>query len=158
MQPKILSLIQKCGSCPRRHGDRCGEVDEVILDSSRVAPFCTLSDYPNRTIADMEATIKALRENDNTSFPIAVLSLIATRLGTNLCSDYMGIDIPLADGNVVHLPYEGLTFETDLHWTICFVDRGNKYRLRMGDCSLHMSVSVPGYADELWKICELKHT
>lgn len=104
--PKILQRVSKCGECPHYvyysgGTHKCSETDEIVHNEDEIAPFCPLTDYPSRTIAEMETTITALRTPYKHGVELALLSHIATKLKTKLNARGSSILIQLKDGKAV---------------------------------------------------------
>ncbi len=158
---KVLQIIESCNGCPNRRYSSGGAYDCTLLDERIpeevvIAPFCPLTDYPSRIIAEMATTIHLLRKQNTTSFTLGILSLIATKLELNVRSDYLGIDIPLQDGTVVHL--SGYDFECDLIGlqVVQFNYNGTKYQLHLNqEPSLHKAVRTGEDLEEHWQECKL---
>lgn len=105
----------------------------------------------------MEATIRSLRERDTLPFSIGVLSLIATKLGTNIRSDMRGINLELEKGEVVMLEYDSLTIENAHLGLVRFNYQGVGYRLRLVSADyIEKEVEIPGMGEKGWMHCYLK--
>ena len=149
---KVLDLISSCGECPNHvyySGGRynCRLTDETVLDSAIVAPFCPLADYPSRTIADMQRTIRVLREDGSQWFDSVLLSYIAGKFGLNILANGRGIIILLKDDSKVEF---GLDFVKEIKrypFEIVFLDADDaKYVLRPDETppNLYQVVSWEG--------------
>jgi hypothetical protein len=148
--------INACKQCIHVRVDSCGLNGQDITNQRIIPSWCPLPDPSARLIAAMRTTIELLRGDNSAPFVLGFLSLVATRLKLNMRADGRGIDIPLADGSQVHLPFDGFTVDTEKGWNIEFRDNGIEYMLRLGrPPSLHKKVKVPGVDHELWQECDL---
>ncbi len=135
--------------------DSCNLNGQRIPDQRTIPVWCPLPDPPSRLIADMEATIRGLREQAKLPFSTAVLSLIATRLGTNIRSDMRGINLVLEKGEVVMLEYDSLVIEDAHHGLVRFDYQGMNYRLQLGADYITKEVELPGTNEKVWMHCNL---
>jgi len=129
MAQRIVALVQSCNKCPHCIGGNrpeCDLVDEIIIDRTTIAPFCPLTMYPSGTIASMDWTIRTLREPNKYGLSLAILSHVATKLGTTL-SILGSVGISLKDGTTVYLRYDYITYLTitEIH----FMYGGGTYKL-----------------------------
>lgn len=100
--PKVLGLVTCCEECRHYTYDsggvyQCDLVGEPVTDYSAIAPFCPLSDYPSRLLAQMQRTIWALREPQSGVFGTLLMTHVATRLKLNLHANGSGVTILLKD-------------------------------------------------------------
>ena len=112
--PKVLALVTSCKDCSNHQYQECRLAGAPVIDSSVVAPFCPLPDYPSLVIAGMERTIKDLREPNKPALALALLSHIATKLKLNLEADGRGVIIRFRDGNEDREVYVGFDYITDI--------------------------------------------
>lgn len=160
MVQKIVLLVSSCGECPNRgyySGGQlqCNLVNEIIPDKNVVAPFCPLSDFPSSTIANMAATIRTLREPNKYGLNLAILSYVATKLGTLLGANSV-VTIPLKNGESVYLRYDSITKIDTQPYEIHFMCDEKRLRLSLGDKpSLSEEVIREGFDEPLWLRCEL---
>jgi hypothetical protein len=148
--------ICSCKQCIHLGVDWCKLNGEKIPNQREIPVWCPLADPPSRLIADMETTIRSLRERDTLPFSIGVLSLIATRLGTNIRSDMRGINLELEEGEVVMLEFDSLTIEDAHLGLVRFNYRGTNYRLSLGTDYIQKEVEIPGRGEKGWMHCDLK--
>lgn len=101
--PKVIGLTTSCGACPNyqyysggRH--QCALVGEIVRDKSAVAPFCPLPDFPSHALAQMEQTIRSLRDPYANAFGLTLMTHVAAKLKLNLNPDGMSLTIPFKDG------------------------------------------------------------
>lgn len=131
--PKILKIVDSCGGCPQYcyySGGQyeCKLVGEIVPDKTVIASFCPLTEFPSRMLADMDATIRRLREPNKYGLVLALLSHIATKLKTNV-SAHGVITITLKDGTSVYLRHDAITETLPQEGTVIFWGNDRKYKL-----------------------------
>lgn len=156
--PKILKIIDSCGGCPQ-YGyysggqSECKLVGEIVTDKTVIAAFCPLTEFPSRMLANMDETIRLLREPNKYGIVVAVLSHISTKLKKD--SDKNGgITIELKNGQApVYLRHDGITNVVPFQGAVFFVDGEYKYKLYPDTLppQLHVQVAHEGITDELWE-------
>lgn len=133
MTQKILMLLNSCGECPSykyRSGGRyeCSGIGEIVQDKNSIAPFCPLPDFPSRTLANMDVTIRTLREPNKYGLVLAILSHIATKLNLLLNSDGM-VAIELKNGESIQLRHDGITEISTYPYAVHFVFGDRSFKL-----------------------------
>jgi len=157
----MLAFISSCKSCPNRKYASGGVYDctlahERIPDAVGIASFCPLPDYPARIIAEQEATIRALRDQQSLSLTVGILSLIAMKLGVTLHPDYLGLTLECENGEKVFLHHDSFGV-TEFTLMVTFRDQGKNYRLSIGSEPLLMvEVTREGIKDPRWMQLSLK--
>lgn len=106
--PKVLDLVRSCGECPHYHyysggSYECKLVGQIVRDKSDIAPFCPLAEYPSKKLADLSFTLEKMQANDTTSFLVKLFMHIASRLKLSVSADYMKLDIPYGNDQVITL-------------------------------------------------------
>jgi hypothetical protein len=134
MTPKILKLIESCGGCPNRKyysagAYQCSLVDQTIADDSKVAPFCPLADFPSQRIANLDSTVRLLREPHKYGLVFAIVAHVAVKLNTTV-SDRGVVTIALKDGTSIMLfPDHILSANPMKGGEIEFLYEGVKYKI-----------------------------
>ncbi|HVM58800.1 MAG TPA: hypothetical protein VMT80_00485 [Candidatus Paceibacterota bacterium] len=135
MTLKVLGTVASCGECPNYgyysgNAHECKLVEHVVVDKNRIAPFCPLADFPSKLLADMDATIRGLREPYTFAFPITLLTHVATRLKVPIHENGRGLTIPFKDGGGEREVYLSADYITGLVLTpgfeIEFMAKGDK--------------------------------
>lgn len=155
--PKILMLISSCGGCPNygyySGGQyRCNLVDENVEDKTTIAAFCPLSDFPSRTLANMDMTIRLLREPNKYGLGVTLISHLATKFKTPMSRDG-AIHIALKDGTSVYVRYDSITEVLAHQGSVVIVNENGRFKL-VPDAvppQLFQEIKREGITDELWK-------
>lgn len=157
--PKILGTVTSCGICPKRTDDRCSLVDARIIDRDIVAPFCPLTDYPSRVIADQQAMIESLRRPHKWSMSLAIITHVAAKLGRVVNSERVTtLNIPYRRGSEeceLCLDFEYIT-DIDLRggFGIIFRYREDIFKLYPDNHPPQLSVRSKSNPD-WWEPCEV---
>lgn len=156
---KILKIVDSCGGCPNYGYDsggrhKCKLVDEIVPDKTEVASFCPLTEFPSRMLANMNETIRLLREPNKYGIVLAVLSHISTKLKKDADRNG-GITIELKNNQApVYLRHDGITSVVPFQGAVFFVDGEHKYKLYPDTLppQLLVQVAPEGFrTDELWE-------
>ncbi len=156
--PKILKIVDSCGGCPNYSyysggQSECKLVGEIVPDKTAIAAFCPLTEFPSRMLADMNATIRLLREPNKYGIVLAVLSHISTKLKKDVDRNG-GIAIELKNNQApVYLRHDGITSLVPFQGAVFFADGEYKYKLYPDALppQLHVQVVREGITDELWE-------
>ena len=157
--PKILKIIDSCRGCPHygyysggQH--QCGLVNETVADKAVIAPFCPLTEFPSRVIADMGETIRLLREQYRYGLVLAVLSHIATKLKADVSARGV-LTIKLKDKTSVYLRHDAIMEVRPLENTVIFAGDKGKYKLHPDACppllEKQFVMEGAGVKEELWQ-------
>lgn len=157
MTPKILALVDSCKKCPNRrpysgNTHECLLVDQKIADDSAIAPFCPLVDFPAQKLADLDNTVRLLREPNKYGLVLAVMSHAATKLKTTV-TDRHAIKIMLKDGTSVMLfPDHILSIDPMQAGEIEFMFDRRKFRLCPDgrEPTLQEEGTIPGTTEPVW--------
>jgi len=161
MKIKVRGLVRSCGECPDyvyysggKH--QCRLVEETVVDKTIIAPFCPLADFPSQLLADMETTIRTLREPNKYGIVLAVLSHIATKLNENL-NDRGGLTISLKNGDSVSLWHDYITEVSVYPWAVHFVDGARRFKFfpDANPPELYTLVTVSVAEEQLWQKLDL---
>lgn len=157
--PKIIGMTKSCGSCPNRQATHCLLVGGEILDKDIIAPFCPLSDYPARRIADQQAMILSLRDPHKWGVNLALMTHVAAKLGQNVNANRM---------TTVTIPYKRGTEEFELLLDFEYITAidvlggfGIVFRYREDTFKLNADSTPPTLSlqskqnPELWEPCEV---
>ncbi|MDB5188190.1 MAG: hypothetical protein JWO50_710 [Candidatus Kaiserbacteria bacterium] len=106
--PKIVGLVSACKDCTNYTYYSggvyvCRIVDQAVIEKDEVAPFCPLTDFPSRTIANMGMTILGLRKTNDYSMGFALLSYVATRFKVSVEANGTGVVLAVDDGRKICL-------------------------------------------------------
>lgn len=132
-------------------------MNQVVTDKNSIALFCPLPDYPAGTIANMDMTIRTLREPNKYGLALTILSHVATKLNVNMDTNGT-IKIPLKDESYVML-YHDAIIEIPTHpYAIVFVFQEQTYKLTTdGDRpKLYKSTTVAFQDNPLWQEIYIK--
>lgn len=128
-------------------------MDEIVADKTIIAPFCPLAEFPSRVLANMDETIRLLREPNKYGLVLALLSHIATKLKTEV-STHGVITIVLKEGTSVYLRNDAIAEVLPQEaGMVIFWDNEQKYKLHP-DASppqLYRKIVRDGITDELWE-------
>ncbi len=129
---KILALITSCQGCTHHRygsggGHDCDLVGEQIIDASRIASFCPLTDFPSNQIARLERTVQSLRQPDDFGLYWALMSFIVKKSGCTLSADGRYITFTRKDEEPIYLVIDSIV-EIDLRQGhIVFLYEKDKY-------------------------------
>ena len=135
MPLKIMKFVGNCGECDNyRYNSAgtyiCAPVEQIIRDKDTIPAFCPLTDFPAKTLSDLESTVRAMQEPNRYGLTCAVLTHIASKLKTTL-SDNFVLRISLKETmGAVYLNPNFITKVEFNPWTIYFSNQvDQEYRL-----------------------------
>lgn len=135
--PRIVAQVSSCKECPHYayySGGmyECRKADAPVRDSSIIAPFCPLPEYPARIIAGLDATVRALRGEKDQGFWLVLLSHVATKLNLSLSANGESVNIPFENGKkTAYLMPQGIVRMEPCPLEIEFVNTGGGEKFRL---------------------------
>ena len=128
-------MVRCCGECPNYQyysggSHICTLVDQFVRNKEQIAPFCPLSDYPSKIIADLSETVRLAQGAQKINFSAVMMSYIASYLKLNVEASGRGIVIPFGDDKEVTLDFSWITeVSVDRGFIVKFSDNGKAFEL-----------------------------
>lgn len=159
---KIVQRASSCNQCPNHGSGRgrrgeCTLAGEAIPENYSIAPFCPLPDDLTHTVANMTATIDALREPNKYGLYHTILSHVATKLKTVLDVNMYVVIHLKKDEEHVCLRYDNITNVTIRPDVIYFTWEQRHFKLYpdIDKPELYEGEMIDGFEERMWRRLEL---